>query len=87
MIKALAVIFAMIASYLLSRTLVPCLASLLLPGEVANASKPASGLARWHHAFEAFLDQIARVQHKILERLLRRWWLAPLAVVAVAGAQ
>ncbi len=83
---ALAVIFAMVASYFLSRTLVPSLAALLLPGEVASASKPARGLAQWHHSFEAMLDRLSRVQHSVLERLLRRRWLVPMAVAAIAGA-
>ncbi len=86
---ALAVIFAMVASYLLSRTLVPTLAAMLLPGELAARAHPAarpSPLARIHHGVEALLDRAARRQRGLLEGLIARRWLAPLAVLAVAGA-
>jgi multidrug efflux pump subunit AcrB len=69
---ALAVIFAMAASYFLSRTLVPTLASLLLPRERelerAEADLPRRGLRAMHHRVTArrplwkcvFSDAIAR---------------------------
>ena len=86
---ALAVIFAMVASYLLSRTLVPTLASLLLPAEAraerAAAGRPPRGLARIHHAIEAALTALTARQHVLLTLLLRRRWLVPLGLVIVAS--
>ena len=83
---ALAVIFAMIASYLLSRTLVPTLASLMLPGEV-EAEKKAEGrrpgpLRRMHGWIELGVDSLAGSQRRILGTTLRRTWIV---VVLVAG--
>jgi multidrug efflux pump subunit AcrB len=65
---ALAVVFAMLASYLLSRTLVPTLARLLMAGEHHGAA-PSRGVSRWAHefnerrdrAFARFQDGYARV--------------------------
>ncbi len=52
---ALSVVFAMGASYLLSRTLVPVMVHYLLPAEIAqHASDAKPGIfGRLHHAFEA----------------------------------
>ncbi len=86
---ALAVIFAMIASYLLSRTLVPTLAALILPAEAraesASAGRPPRGLARLHHAVEHALDSLALRQRAAFGRLLAVGWIVPVAVLAVAG--
>ncbi len=87
---ALAVIFAMIASYLLSRTLVPVLASLLLPTETrieaaASASnRPPRGLLRLHHVIEKSLDVASLRQRIALDRFISRPWLIPVLVLAVA---
>ncbi len=88
---ALAVVFAMIASYLLARTLVPTLASIILPGELRaennrNGAKPG-GLFRIHHAIEHGVDRIARMQGCILRFLMRHKWLVliPLLFVAALG--
>jgi len=83
---ALAVIFAMIASYILSRTLVPSLAAVLLPGEKTHSKEPPRGPARIHYAFEAFLDRLAKIHHSTLASFVSRRWLVPLAVLAVSGA-
>lgn len=75
---ALAVIFSMIASFILSRTLVPTLAWLMLPREIANrAAVKESGaapgrLARVHHRFEHFLDDLRDRYRTRLSRLLGR---------------
>ncbi len=86
---ALAVIFAMIASYLLSRTLVPTLASLLLPAEVESESRrvgqPPRGLARIHHGIEGGLNRVALLQNRLLNVFLRRRWIVPVVVLAVGG--
>ncbi len=60
---ALAVVFAMIASYLLSRTLVPLLQLYLMPGELplyqgeADSPQRRSHLWRFHLAFERQFDR------------------------------
>lgn len=86
---ALAVIFSMIASYILSRTLVPTLASMLLPAEQAaakkNAGRPPSLLARAHHAVEKTIDRAALRQERAINLFLARRWIVPLIVLGVAG--
>lgn len=84
---ALAVVFAMIASYLLARTLVPTLASVFLPAEVAAERRregtPPRGLAWAHHGVEAGMARLSRFQGRVLV------WLMPrkaLILVPVAAA-
>src|SRR5580698_2015001 len=55
---ALAVAFAMLASYLLSRTIVPTMVDFLLPAELAHGHDAASGrFARLHQSFERRFEQ------------------------------
>lgn len=72
---AFAVIFAMIASYFLARTLVPTLASIILPSEVRAEerarARPARGLRWLHGKLEHGLDGLARAQGGVLRLLLR----------------
>ena len=86
---ALAVIFAMIASYLLSRTLVPTLAALLLPAEVraerAAAALPPRGLAKLTHSIEHAIDALALRQRALLDRFLARRWIIPAIILAFGG--
>lgn len=87
---ALAVIFAMIASYLLSRTLVPTLASLMLPAELESERKSAArqgfGPRSLHHAMEAGVDLLSGYQAQVLGRLIRHSWLVVLAFsLLIAG--
>jgi multidrug efflux pump subunit AcrB len=89
---ALAVVFAMIASYLLSRTLVPTLASILLPSEIRaeerRQDRRPRGLSRIHHGIEQGVDRLAQTQGRIL-RFLLRWKVAiliPLLAVIALGA-
>jgi multidrug efflux pump subunit AcrB len=49
---ALAVAFAMLASYLLSRTIVPTMVDYLLPTELAHGHGGSGWFARFHAAFE-----------------------------------
>ncbi len=49
---AQAVVFAMIASYLLSRTLLPTMANYLLKASQSHAIEPRSAFARFHQRFE-----------------------------------
>jgi multidrug efflux pump subunit AcrB len=86
---ALAVVFAMIASYFLARTLVPTLAAIILPAEQRaerrrRHTRPR-GLLRIHHAIEYRLDRISGVQARALRFLLRRKSVVLFAVAVVAG--
>jgi len=58
---AMAVVFAMLASYLLSRTLVPTMMAYLLGSEVHEEAAPArrkSLFARGHHLFNALFEAL-----------------------------
>lgn len=89
---ALAVVFAMIASYLLARTLVPTLASIILPAEQRaeqrrNGRKPG-GLYIIHHGIEHLMDGLASIQGRILGFLLRYKFVVMIPVmlcVALGG--
>ncbi len=89
---ALAVVFAMIASYLLARTLVPTLASIILPSKVRaetrrNGRKPG-GLYLIHHGIEHLMDGLASLQGRILGFLLRYKFIVLIPVmlcVALGG--
>lgn len=73
---ALAVVISMAASFALSRTLVPTMAHLLLPKEVADRAAGRGGvLQRVHHRVEHGLDrvrdgQVARVAWSVAHRPL-----------------
>ena len=73
-----AVVFAMIASYILSRTLVPTLVMLLMSGAHANAggadaadAKP-SALQRLYRAFDRRFERVRRAYTLALSALLSR---------------
>ncbi len=88
---ALAVVFAMLASYLLARTLVPTLASIILPSEIRAETKkhgqPPKGLALIHHVIEGGLDRLMQKQRGLLNFLLHRKTLIliPVAVAVSLG--
>lgn len=86
---ALAVVFAMLASYLLARTLVPTLASMILPAELRAEQKshghPPRGLARIHHGIEGGLDRLTNLQRSILQFVLRRKLLLLIPVAVALG--
>ena len=86
---ALAVVFAMLASYMLARTLVPTLASLILPFELRaeerQAERAPRGLARVYQAIEHGLDGLIALQRAILSLLLRRKVLILIPVVVALG--
>ncbi len=83
---ALAVIFAMIASYVLSRTLVPTLAAMLLPSEVVAETTKAPGLLRkMHHGVEHFMDRLARFQAKVLNVFLAHGSIVVILLFVVIG--
>ena len=76
---ALAVVFAVVASYLLSRTLVPVMARYLLQEGTHAAHAARGGFARLHAAFEAHFE---RLRSSYLGAL--RWALsAPKTVFAL----
>src|SRR6202008_2679503 len=71
-----AIIFAMIASFILSRTLTPTMAAWLLRGQVAAHRAPAPQrpgmFTRFPAGFEARFDQFRDRYHGLLERLAAR---------------
>ena len=81
----LAVVFAMLASYGLSRTLTPITIGLLLKGEHHQApegTKPGL-FARISLAFEHAFEKVRAGHSKLLAALLRRRAIVPIAVVSV----
>ncbi|CAA9444350.1 MAG: Cobalt-zinc-cadmium resistance protein CzcA; Cation efflux system protein CusA, partial [uncultured Phycisphaerae bacterium] len=87
---ALAVVLAMIASYLLARTLVPTIASLILPADAraerrAAARKPGL-FRRLHLGVEHGVEAMSRVQGRILRRLLGAKFLVLIPVTLAVGA-
>ncbi|MGL6291201.1 MAG: efflux RND transporter permease subunit [Silanimonas sp.] len=81
---ALAVIFAMAASFLLSRTLVPTLALMLLPADRASRATQAASpglLLRTNHRVEHGLDAL-RDRHRAL---LARGFAKPLPLLLAAA--
>src|SRR6266478_637836 len=67
-----AVIFAMLASYLLSRTLVPTIARYLLPQVVEDAAPSRNPLARAQQAFEHGFERVRLAYREVLARLVDR---------------
>ncbi len=90
---ALAVVFAMLASYILSRTLVPVLAALLLAGERhgeagVDGSHRASIFTRFSRSFEAGFERLRDGYSVTLEKLIESSWKVPavaLTVLAIGG--
>ncbi len=91
---ALAVVYAMLASYAISRTLVPILAALLLKGEErqatarAAAGLPPSALARFGAAFDQSFERLRDSYEATLTGLLASAWKVPvlaLVLLLVAG--
>src|ERR1700755_267372 len=78
----LAVVFAMLASYALSRTLTPVIIGLLLKGEHHDAT-PGSGnwFARFHQGFERAFEGFRRGYLRALTMLLMRRSIIPVAAV------
>ena len=70
----LAVAFAMLASYALSRTLTPVIIGLLLKGEHHSS---ANALARLHRRFERGFERFRRGYVRVLTVLLKRRLIVP----------
>jgi multidrug efflux pump subunit AcrB len=88
---ALAVVFAMLASYLLSRTIVPTLVRYLLGAEVhdeAGAGARSSFFGRIHEGFQRQFERLRTAYVGILELALARRGrvFVVFAVIAVSGA-
>jgi multidrug efflux pump subunit AcrB len=83
----LAVVFAMLASYGLSRTLTPITIGLLLKGERHHAIDdiPAGRFARFSAAFERGFERLREVYVELLTTLLRRKVIVPVAAVLMLG--
>jgi multidrug efflux pump subunit AcrB len=82
----LAVVFAMLASYGLSRTLTPITIGLLLKGENRHTGGAQTGIfgrmtAAFEHGFERLRDGYA----KLLAMLLRRRAIVPVVAVLILG--
>jgi multidrug efflux pump subunit AcrB len=84
---AMAVVFAMLASYGISRTLTPIIIRLLLRKEHANHGAPKGWFGRVHEGFNAGFDRFRDFYGWLLAGILRRRVLTPLiAGSVVAGA-
>jgi CzcA family heavy metal efflux pump len=81
-----AVVFAMLASYILSRTLVPTLAMYLLR-EHGHGAPGTSFFARFQHGFERGFERIRASYHGLLKKLVfRRRVFVPIFLLLCAGA-
>jgi CzcA family heavy metal efflux pump len=68
-----AVVFAMLASYLLSRTLIPTLVMYLLRGHETDSHKPAATfLGRLQKRFERRFEQLRDSYRNTLDRIMQR---------------
>ena len=80
----LAVVFAMLASYGLSRTLTPIMIGLLLKGEHHGAEAAGTGwFARFHRGFEQGFERLRAGYVDLLHILLTRRLVIPLIAVLV----
>ncbi len=82
-----AVVFAMLASYALSRTLTPITIGLLLKGEHHGASDGAARgfFARIHGAFERGFERLREAYVDVLRLLLARRFIVPIAAVLIVA--
>lgn len=79
-----AVVFAMLASYALSRTLTPITIGLLLKGEHHGAEAAETGwFARFHRGFEQGFERLRTAYVELLHLLLTRRLIAPFAAALV----
>ncbi|OLB69396.1 MAG: RND transporter [Alphaproteobacteria bacterium 13_2_20CM_2_64_7] len=82
-----AVVFAMLASYGLSRTLTPIMIGLLLKGERHSASDGAAPgfFARIHGAFERGFERLREAYVDVLTLLLTRRFIVPMAAILIVA--
>jgi len=90
---SMAVVFAMLTSYLLTRTVVPTLVHYLLPSEMAlyqggeqaaAAERNAGAIWRVHAAFERLFEKWRDAYHGLLDRVLRHRLLFGAGIVLFA---
>jgi multidrug efflux pump subunit AcrB len=82
----LAVVFAMLASYGLSRTLTPVIIGLLLKGEHHNGTGSSRGwFARLHRGFERGFERLRGGYIGVLTLLLTRRFIVPIAAVLIVA--
>jgi multidrug efflux pump subunit AcrB len=84
----LAVVFAMLASYGLSRTLTPITIGLLLKGEKhhdASDGEPTGFFSRMSAAFERGFERLREGYSKLLRTLLERRAIVPVVAVLMLG--
>ena len=79
----LAVVFAMLASYALSRTLTPITIGLLLKGERHGEANPRGWFARFHAAFERRFEEFRHAYTALLTALVRHPTILPGVAVVV----
>ena len=80
----LAVVFAMLASYGLSRTLTPVIIGLLLRGEQHGGTDgPVNWFARLHQRFERGFELFRRGYVRVLTMLLKRRLIIPVVAVSM----
>jgi multidrug efflux pump subunit AcrB len=83
----LAVVFAMLASYGLSRTLTPIIIGLLLKGEHHSpaAEAPRSVFARFHAAFERNFEAMRHAYSRSLAGLIKHRFIIPAGMLAMGA--
>jgi multidrug efflux pump subunit AcrB len=82
----LAVVFAMLASYALSRTLTPVMIGLLLKGEHHGATGGSTGwLAQLNRGFERGFERLREGYIDVLTLLLTRRLIVPMAAVLIVA--
>jgi multidrug efflux pump subunit AcrB len=81
----LAVVFAMLASYALSRTLTPISIGLLLKGEHHGEGGSPGVFGRIHAGFERGFEHLRDGYGALLSTLLRRRFIVPVAAVLLLG--
>jgi CzcA family heavy metal efflux pump len=82
---ALAVVFAVFASYILSRTLVPVMVEYLLAAEVRRHGRPPGFFGRLHAGFERFFEWLRATYVGALAWSLRQRWAVLAAMAAAVG--
>ncbi len=83
---AMAVVFAMLASYGISRTLTPIVIRLLIRKEHENHGAAQGWLGRFHTRFNTGFDRFRDYYEWALAGILRRRVLTPLVACVIVGA-
>src|SRR5271155_2098959 len=81
----LAVVFAMLASYGLSRTLTPITIGLLLKSESHHTNGPRGWFGRFSQGFDRGFERMRSSYVELLASLLRRRWIVPVIAILLLG--